>query len=254
MQDNQTEPKTAIITGAARRIGAEIARTLHANNMNVALHFNASEEEALDLRDELNKIRPKSALAIRADLLLPESMESLIQQTIKSWNRLDILVNNASRYYRTLMGKVTDYAWDDLMNCNLKAPFFLAQAAAPYLTQTSGTIINITDIRAERPFKDYAVYSISKCGLTMATKILAKELAPNVRVNAIAPGPIMWPEGENELSDVEKEKIINSTLLCRQGCPEDIAKAVLYLARDAGYVTGQILYVDGGRILSGIGG
>jgi len=254
MQTNQDAPKVALITGAARRIGAEIARTLHAAGMNIIIHYNASEEEALECCKQLNKIRDKSASCLRGDLLLPESEIALVQQGAAIWGRLDVLVNNASRYYRTKMGKVTEYAWDDLMNCNLKAPFFLSQAAAPYLAATSGTIINITDIRADRPFHDYSVYSISKSGLSMMTKVLAKELAPLVRVNAIAPGPIMWPEGDNTLSDEEKEKIVSSTMLLRPGDPQDIAKAALYLAQDANYVTGQTLYVDGGRMLSGVGG
>lgn len=254
MQTNQSTPKVALITGAARRIGAEIARTLHAAGMNIIIHYNASEEEALELVKQLNKERAKSAIGLRGDLLQPESEVALVRQAVGVWQRLDVLVNNASRYYRTKLGKVTEYSWDDLMNCNLKAPFFLSQAAAPYLAETSGTIINITDIRADRPFHDYSVYSISKSGLSMLTKVLAKELAPLVRVNAIAPGPILWPEGENTLSDAEKEKIINSTLLLRPGDPQDIAKAALFLARDADYITGQTLYVDGGRMLSGIGG
>lgn len=254
MQANQTTPKVALITGAARRIGAEIARTLHAAGMNIIIHYNASEEEALDCCRQLNKQRDKSVIVLRGDLLLPESEVVLVQQAVAAWGRLDVLVNNASRYYRTKIGKVTEYSWDDLMNCNLKAPFFLSQAAAPHLAAVSGVIINITDIRAERPFHDYSVYSISKSGLSMMTKVLAKELAPLVRVNAIAPGPILWPEGENALSEEEKAKIVESTLLLRPGEPQDIAKAALYLARDANYVTGQTLYVDGGRMLSGMGG
>jgi pteridine reductase len=254
MQTNQAEPKVALITGAARRIGAEIARTLHAAGMNIIIHYNASEDEALEVCKQLNKLRDKSAVALRGDLLLPESEVALVQQAVQVWHRLDVLVNNASRYYRTKMGKVTEYSWDDLMNCNLKAPFFLSQAAAPYLAASAGAIINITDIRADRPFHDYSVYGISKSGLSMMTKSLAKELAPLVRVNAIAPGPILWPEGENALTDEEKEKIIASTLLLRPGEPQDIAKAALFLARDANYITGQTLYVDGGRMLSGIGG
>lgn len=254
MQADQATPKVALITGAARRIGAEIARTLHAAGMNIIIHYNASEEEALECCRQLNKVRDKSVIVLRGDLLLPESEVALVEQAVSTWGRLDVLVNNASRYYRTLIGKVTEYSWDDLMNCNLKAPFFLSQAAAPHLAAVSGNIINITDIRADRPFHEYSVYSISKSGLSMMTKSLAKELAPLVRVNAIAPGPILWPEGENALSDEEKQKIIQSTLLLRPGSPEDIAKAALFLARDANYITGQTLYVDGGRMLSGIGG
>jgi pteridine reductase len=250
MQKNPSSEKVALITGAARRIGAEISRTLHAAGMNIVLHYNASEDEAVHLCAELNQARHESAIALHADLLLMESTNALIQEAKKAWGRLDVLVNNASRFYRTTLGKVTDFSWDDLMNSNLKSPFFLSQAAAPHLAENQGTIINITDIHAERPLPDYSVYCISKGGLTMLTKVLAKELGPNVRVNAVAPGAVMWPEGENTLSEVEKEKIIKRTSLLRAGSPEDIAKAVLFLVRDGTYITGQIINVDGGRTLN----
>jgi pteridine reductase len=250
MQKNPLASKVALITGAARRIGAEIARELHANGMNIVLHYNASEEAALHLSEELNQTRSASVIALRADLLVPESEQLLVDQAVKHWGRLDVLVNNASRFYRTEIGKITEYAWDDLMNSNVKAPFFLSQAAAPALAKQQGCIINITDIHGEHPLRDYAVYCISKGALIMMTKSLAKELAPSVRVNAISPGSILWPEGENTLSDVEKQKIIQQTALQRSGSPLDIAKAVLYLVRDATYVTGQVLSVEGGRTLS----
>jgi pteridine reductase len=249
MQKNPLASKVALITGAARRIGAEIARKLHGNGMNIVLHYNASEEEAVSFSEELNKIRDHSAVAIRADLLESESVKLLVQQATEIWHRLDVLVNNASRFYRTSMGKVTEYAWDDLIDSNLKAPFFLAQAAAPILAASQGCIVNITDIHAERPLTDYSVYCISKNGLLTMTKILAKELGPLIRVNAVSPGSILWPEGKNTLSDVEKQKIIEQTALKRGGSPEDIAKAVLFFVRDADYVTGQVLDVDGGRKL-----
>lgn len=250
MQKNPLAAKVALVTGAARRIGAEIARTLHDAGMNIVLHYNASEDEAVSLCDKLNQERPSSAVAIRADLLEPESAQSLIHQSAAVWQRLDVLVNNASRFYRTMLGKVTEYAWDDLMNSNLKAPFFLSQAAAPYLAANEGSIINITDIHAERPLRDYSVYCISKTGLLAMTKVLAKELGPLIRVNAVAPGAIIWPEGENKLSDSEKKKILDQTALLRAGGPEDIAKGVLFFVRDAQYITGQVLNVDGGRMLS----
>ncbi len=249
MQKNPLNSKVALVTGAARRIGAEIARQLHDNGMNIVLHYNASEEEAVKVSEELNKKRNHSAVAIQADLLEPESEKLLVQHAADVWKRLDVLVNNASRFYRTAIGKVTEYAWDDLINSNLKAPFFLAQAAAPILAASQGCIVNITDIHAERPLKDYSVYCISKSGLLMMTKVLAKELGPLVRVNAVAPGAILWPEGKNTLSDVEKQKIIDQTALKREGNPEDIAKAVLFFVRDADYVTGQVMDVDGGRKL-----
>lgn len=251
MQKNPLSAKVALITGSARRIGAEIARLLHDLGMNIVLHYNSSEDEALKLSHELNQKRNHSATALRADLQQPESERVLVQQAIAVWNRLDLLVNNASRFYRTTVGKVTEYAWDDLMNSNLKAPFFLSQAAAPYLKKVSGSIINITDIHADRPLRDYSVYCITKSGLVMMTKVLAKELGPEVRVNAVSPGAIIWPEGKNTLSDEEKEKIIEHTVLKRSGTPQDIAKAVLFFVRDADYVTGQVLMVDGGRMLFG---
>lgn len=249
MQKNPLATKVALITGSARRIGAEIARKLHDAGMNIVLHYNSSEEEAVNLSNELNKKRNHSAFPVRADLQLPESEIILAEQAVKVWQRLDLLVNNASRFYRTTIGKVTEYAWDDLMNSNLKAPFFLAQATAPFLAEHHGSIINITDIHAERPLTEYSVYCISKSGLMMMTKVLAKELGPEVRVNAIAPGAILWPEGKNILSEEDKQKIIEQTILKREGSPDDIAKAVLFFARDAEYVTGQVLMVDGGRML-----
>ena len=241
--------KVGMITGSARRIGAEIARTLHAEGMNIVLHYNASEEAASQLCNDLNAIRHHSAALVQAMLQASESEKGLIQQTVSIWGRLDALINNASRFYRTNMGQVTEYAWDDLLNTNLKAPFFLSQAAAPYLADQGGAIVNITDIHSERPLRDYSVYCISKAGLTAMTKILAKELGPSIRVNAIAPGAILWPEGENILSEAEKQKILARTSLQRVGEPHDIAKAVVFLLRDAPYVTGQILNVDGGRSL-----
>jgi len=250
MQKNPLASKVALVTGGARRIGAEISRTLHAAGMNIVLHYNASEEEAVSLCHQLNKIRQHSAVAVRANLQEEESEKALIQQASQAWERLDVLVNNASRFYSTTLGKVTEYAWDDLMNSNLRAPFFLAQAAAPYLAAAQGSIVNITDIHAERPLLDYSVYCISKSGLLMMTKALAKELGPLVRVNAVAPGAIMWPEGKSTLSEEEKQRIIGQTCLQRPGGPEDIAKAVLFFVRDADYITGQVLDVDGGRVLS----
>lgn len=251
MHKNPLTGKVALITGAARRIGAEIAQTLHHAGMNVVLHYNASEEDAVKLSEQLNKIRAHSSMAVRADLQEAESEKALIQRAVKVWGRLDVLVNNASRFYRTTIGEVTEYAWDDLMNSNFKAPFFLSQAAAPLLAANQGCIVNITDLHAERPLVDYSVYCLSKSGLMMLTKVLAKELGPQVRVNSVAPGAIMWPEGKNTLTDMEKQKIIDRTIMKRAGTAEDIAKAVLFFVRDADYVTGQMLNVDGGRMLFG---
>lgn len=250
MSKNTLAVKVALVTGAARRIGAEIARTLHHAGMNIILHYHSSEEEAIALCKQLNQIRDHSAVAIRAELQESESEKALMQTAVATWGRLDVLVNNASRFYQTVIGKVTDYAWEDLINSNMKAPFFLAQAAAPALKASRGCIVNITDIHAERPLRDYSVYCISKSGLLMMTKVLAKELGPHVRVNAVAPGAIIWPEGSNTLSDKEKQKIIDETVLQRAGSPEEIAKAVLFFVHDAEYVTGQVLNVDGGRTVS----
>jgi pteridine reductase len=254
MKKNPLTARVALITGAARRIGAEITRHLHKTGMNVILHYNTSEVEARQLCQTLNEQRPNSAHVLRADLLdilVLEGKTGLVAQAAQIWNRLDVLVNNASRFYRTPLGRVTDYAWEDLIHNNLKAPFFLAQAAAPYLAASQGTIINITDIHAERPLRDYSVYCIAKGGLTMMTKVLAKELGSAVRVNGVAPGPVLWPEGENQLSELEKQKIIDRTILHKPGSAKEIAKAVLFLVQDANYITGHIINVDGGRLLYG---
>ncbi len=248
----ETKPltgKVALVTGAARRVGASIALQLHKEGMNLVLHYHASEGEAKSLCEQLNQERPQSAIVLRADLSAAESEKILIQHAASAWGRLDVIINNASRFYRTVIGKVTEYEWDDLMSSNLKAPFFLAQAALPYLAKTEGCIINIVDIHATRPLHDYSIYCISKSGLVMATKILAKELGPAIRVNAIAPGAILWPEGENALSEEDKQKIIGHTALHRSGTPADIAKAVLFFVRDGDYITGQVLGIDGGRML-----
>jgi pteridine reductase len=236
-----------MITGSARRIGAAIAEAMHREGMNVVLHYNASEEEAQILCARLNQLRPNSAITLQGDLLQPDIDKSLVTNAYKAWGRLDLLVNNASRFYRTHFGKVTEYAWDDLMISNLRAPFFLSQAAAPYLAENKGRIINIADTHAWHPMKNYSVYCISKAGLLMLTRSLAKELAPDVIVNAIAPGSIIWPEGENSLSPDEKEAIVSRTPLGRSGNAEDIARVALFLMRDAEYMTGEILAVDGGR-------
>lgn len=248
MQKNS--PKVALITGAARRIGAEIASYLHEQGFNVVLHYHTSSAEAEALCASLNQKRKNSAAAFRANLEEVISLKALMDQAITVWGRLDVLVNNASKYYKTEMGKITEYEWDELMNANLRAPLFLSQAAAPHLAKTKGCIVNITDIHGDRPMKDYSVYCTTKAGLIMQTKSLAKELAPDIRVNAISPGEIIWPEGENQLSDEVKQKILSRIALNRHGNPLVIAKAVYYLVNDAEYMTGHIMVVDGGRSLS----
>ena len=239
--------KVVLITGAAHRIGATTARMLHAEGMNILLHYRHSRDAAESLQTELNAIRTDSVHLIQADLHDSARLPALVEQAIQIWGRLDVLINNASSFYATPIGTVTENQWDDLIGSNLKAPFFLSQAAAPYLRQQHGCIISIVDIHAERPLKEFPVYSMAKAGLVMLTKSLACELGPEVRVNAVAPGAILWPEN---LGEKEKEKIISRTFLKRQGAPDDIARAILYLIRDAGYMSGQVLTVDGGRSLN----
>ncbi|MEJ2141259.1 MAG: pteridine reductase [Gammaproteobacteria bacterium] len=239
--------KVVLITGAAHRIGATTARTLHAQGMNVVLHYRSSDEAAKALRDELCTHRPDSVSLIKADLHDTHKLHKLIKNAAEVWGRLDVLVNNASSFYSTEIGHVSEKHWDDLIGSNLKAPFFLSQAAAPFLKAHNGCIVNIVDIHAERPLKSFPVYSIAKAGLVMLTKSLACELGPEIRVNAVAPGAILWPE---HLDDAGKEKVVSRTFLKRKGDPSDIAKALLYLIRDGEYMTGQILTVDGGRSLN----
>jgi pteridine reductase len=239
--------KVALVTGAAHRIGATIARALHAQGMNVVLHYRSSAHEAGELAQQLNRMRAQSAALIQADLQDSAVLPAVISQARSSWGRLDALVNNASSFFPTPLGSITLEHWDTLIDSNLKAPLFLCQAAAPHLTEHNGCIVNIADIHAERPLKGYCVYSIAKAGLVMLTKSLARELGPRVRVNAVAPGAILWPERGLDASG--KQEIIARTALKRQGAPEDIARAVLFLLRDGTYISGHILAVDGGRSL-----
>lgn len=241
-------PKVALITGAARRIGAEIARELHQAGINIVVHYHTSQAEAEALCADLNRLRSHSAVAVQADLAQLVEINTLVLTAQAAWGRLDILINNASRFYKTPFGDVTEAVWDDLLNTNLKAAYFLAQQAAVFLKMNQGCIVNVGDIYAERPLADYSVYTISKAGLLMVTKALAQELAPWVRVNTVAPaGGICWPEGENSLTPERMEKIIQRTALKRAGSSGDVAKAVRFLVLEAGYVTGQVLGVDGGR-------
>jgi len=240
--------KVVLITGAARRLGASIARTLHAHGMNLVLHYRSSQQEAYQLQEELNSVRKDSVVLIQADLLHTAKLTSMVQQAEQVWGRLDVLINNASSFFHTPLGTVDENQWNDLIGTNLKAPFFLSQAAARPLGTTRGCIINIVDIHAERPLKTYAVYSIAKAGLVMLTKTLARELGPNIRVNAVAPGVILWPEGG--VDDVTKQRIISRTALKREGNPKDVARAVLFLIRDADYTSGEVIRIDGGRALS----
>jgi pteridine reductase len=237
--------RVALVTGAAKRVGAAIVKGLHAQGVNVAIHCRQSQEEANALRDALNRERRDSAIVIVADLLDADSLPSLVGATLTAFGRLDILVNNASTFYPTPLGTITTQQWDDLIGSNLRAPLFLAQAAEKALRSSRGLIVNMIDIHAQRPLPKHPVYSTAKAGLVMLTRSLARELSPEVRVNGIAPGPVMWPEGG--IDPTVKAEIIDKTLLKRSGSPEDIMRAVLFFAKDAPYVTGQILAVDGGR-------
>jgi pteridine reductase len=239
--------KNVVITGAAKRIGAACARLLHSEGCNVFLHYRSSKEAALQLCYELNRIRPDSAYMMQADLLNMEELESLASEACAAWGEIDVLVNNASSFYPTAMADVTEQQWDELMGSNLKAPFFLAKSLSETLVSNRGCIINIVDIHAERGLIGYPVYSIAKAGLVAMTKILAKEFGPTVRVNGVAPGAILWPD--KGMSEQERREILQRVALKCSGEPADIAKAVWFLIKDADYMTGQILTVDGGRTL-----
>jgi pteridine reductase len=248
MTTNNT--KVALVSGAAKRIGAEIARQLHAAHFNLVIHYQHSEDDAQSLAQELNNIRPNSAITIQADLNNTEQLNALAEHASQQWQGINLLVNNASSFYPTPFGSATQQDWDNLIGSNLKAPYFLAQALAPQLEAASGCIINIADIYAEKPLRNHSIYSIAKAGNLMLTKSLAQELAPRVRVNGIAPGAILWPEQEDKISDEDKEKLLCKIPLQQRGQAQDIAKAILFLVNDAPYITGQILVVDGGRSLT----
>ena len=240
--------KVVLITGAAHRIGATIARTLHADGARIVLHYRNSRAGAEVLQAELQQQRPDSVALLQGDLLDTGTLAARVAEAAERWGRLDVLINNASTFYPTPLASATEQQWDELLGSNLKAPFFLAQAAAPLLRAQQGCIVNITDIHAERPLKGYPLYSMAKAGLVMLTKSLACELGPEVRVNAVAPGAILWPE--NDMDEATKQRILDRTFLKRQGNPEDIARAVLFLIRDGLYTSGQVLTVDGGRSLN----
>lgn len=245
-----TNNKIVLITGGAKRVGAAICRLLHQQGANLMIHYNTSTAEARALQAELNLIRPQSAAIIQGDLLNMDALPNLVNETIAHFGKLDVLINNASTYYPTEIGKINHENWQDLIGSNLKAPVFLSQAAAPELRKTHGCIVNITDMHVERPKKGYVVYSVAKAGLVTLTKSLAHELGPEVRVNAVAPGPVQWPESNPQFDEVYRQRVINQTLLKRMGEPEDVAKAVRYLIYDAPFVTGHVLAVDGGRSLN----
>ncbi len=239
--------KVALITGAAHRIGAQIARTLHEEGMDLVLHYRHSADAARLLKQELDEARGDSVMLLQADLHNTTSFPGLIQRIEKTLGRLDLLVNNASSFYPTRLEEATEQQWTDLIGSNLKAPFFLSRAAARLLTESRGNIVNLVDIHAQRPLKNYPIYSIAKAGNAMLVKALARELGPHVRVNGVAPGAILWPD--QGIAEVTKEQILSRTALKRPGTPLDIARTVLFLVRDGEYITGQIIAVDGGRTL-----
>ena len=244
-----TTPKAYLVTGAARRVGAAIVRRLHADGGNVLIHYRSARSEAEALAQELNTSRPHSAQAHGLDLSAVDGLQGLVGAALAAYGRLDGLVNNASSFYPTPIGGITPAQWDELMASNLKGPLFLSQAAALELKKARGAIVNIVDIHAERPLKDYVVYTAAKAGLAGLTRALALELAPEVRVNGVAPGAINWPEGAAaaQYPPAERARILATTPLQREGGEDEVAKAVVYLMSDAGYITGQILAVDGGR-------
>jgi len=241
--------KVVLVTGAARRVGAVIAAAFHAEGARLAVHYRVSQAEAEALVARLNAARPDSARAFQADLADAGACEALPLRAVREFGRLDVLVNNASAFYPTPVGSITPDQFDDLVGSNLRAPLFLAQAAAPELAKREGLILNIADIHGIRPLGKHAVYCAAKTALVMLTRSLARELGPGIRVNAIAPGPVLWPENGTDAK--LRERIVSRTALKRPGTPEDVAKAALFFAKDAPFITGEVLAVDGGRLVGG---
>ena len=242
------DAKCVLVTGGAKRIGAATSRLLHHAGFRLIIHCRLSCQAADDLADELNAVRFDSAKVIQGDLNNESIYNNLIKQAFQCWNRLDVLINNASSFYSTPVGNITLDDWNNLVNSNMKAPLFLSQAAAPYLKQTRGSIVNMIDIHGQRPMKEHTVYCAANAGLGMLTMSLAKELGPDIRVNGVAPGAILWPE--KNMPEHTKNLILERTALKRAGEPIDIARTILFLIKDAEYITGQIIAVDGGRTLN----
>ena len=238
--------KIALVTGGSKRIGASICEELHKTNINVMIHYKNSKEDALHLKDKLNKIRSNSTDIVQGDLCKTESYEKIISNVIKRFGQLDYLVNNASSYFPTEIDNINEDDWNDLISTNLKAPLFLCQAAAKFLKEKKGSIVNITDANENNQKKNYIIYNLNKSGLVSLTRSLAVDLAPNVRVNAVAPGAILWPEDGQESEVGYRENLISQTFLKKQGAPKNIAKAVVFLLSTATYTTGEIIHVDGG--------
>lgn len=251
--DHSNASPVALITGAAKRIGAATARRLHNAGFNIVVHYSRSVDAAQQLVSELNRDRAESAHMVPADLLHTDKLAGLVDAAAARWQRLDVLINNASSFYPTPVGRISEADWDNLVGTNLKAPLFLSQAATPYLKARQGTIINITDVHAERPMPEFLVYTAAKAGLLGLTRSLARELAPDIRVNAVSPGSILWPETQQgavmEKNETAKTAILQKTPLGRIGEAEDIARTIEFLVTNAPYITGQVIPVDGGRNL-----
>ncbi len=246
----ESEPlsgRCVFVTGGAKRLGAAMARKLHAAGASVVVHYHRSREAADQLVAELHAVRAGSTLAVSGNLNDVDCLPAIVARAVERFGRIDVLINNASTFYPTPVGTITAAQFDDLIGTNLRAPLFLSQAAAPALRETRGLIINMVDIHARRPLRAHPVYSAAKAGLVMLTKSLARELGPEVRVNGIAPGPVLWPE--RDLDESLKAEIVAKTALKRSGSPEDIARTALFLATEAPYITGQVIAVDGGRSL-----
>lgn len=242
--------KTVLVTGGAKRVGAAIVRRLHAAGANVAIHCRASLYDALAIRAELNELRPDSAITVQADLLEIATLPRMIEEVVQQFGRLDALVNNASSFYPTPLEQMSEQQWNDLLGTNLKAPLFLAQAAAAELRRSHGCIVNIVDIHAELPMHGHLLYNVAKSGLAGLTRSLAQELAPQIRVNGVSPGVNIWPESADWQDEEKRRRLVAHTLLKREGEPDDIAKTVKFLIADAPYITGQIIAVDGGRSIN----
>ena len=239
----------ALVTGSARRIGAAIARALHAAGYDLALHYRSSSDDVDALAAELERVRPGSTVRLQADLAEFDRLPELVAQTVGRFGRLDALVNNASGFFPSPVGDATPAQWDALFATNARAPLFLAQAAAPHLARNGGAIVNLTDLYGERPLPGHSIYCMAKAALLMATKSLALELGPEVRVNAVSPGAILWPEDGGD--DAARRAMLQRTPLARTGTPEEVAEAVRWLLQDATYCTGQVIHLDGGRRLAG---
>ena len=239
--------KVILITGGTRRIGSEIVRSLHGQGAKIIAHYNQSEHQARDLESELNDIRPDSLVLIQGKLQNVSAIRSLARDCIVKMGQLDALINNASAFFPTPVSSATEDQWQEIIDVNLKAPFFLAQGVAPYLKKSRGSIVNITDIYAERPLENHPIYSASKAGLVSLTRSLARDLGPEIRVNAVAPGAILWPENDGD--EIAHQRLISSTPLKRKGNPGDIVKAVEFLLTSADFITGQVINVDGGRTI-----